>query len=77
MSAAATPPVHCAEHSQMNPCLGCASDHILGAHAHGSHDTTCPKCRTPHARDTTGMTDIPALAANDTDLTYNRRRERS
>jgi hypothetical protein len=60
----------------MNPCLGCAADHILGEHAHGSHDTTCRKCRAPHARDTTGMTDVPALAANDTDLTHDHRRER-
>jgi hypothetical protein len=56
----------------MNPCLGCAGDHAAGVHAHGSHDTTCRKCRAPHTRDTTGMTDVPALAANDTELIEDR-----
>jgi len=68
VTARATAPVRCTDHGQMNPCLGCAADHLLGEHAHGARDTTCRKCRAPHARNTTGMTDVPALAANDTDL---------
>jgi hypothetical protein len=73
---AATARIRCADHGQINPCLGCAGDHLAGAHAHGTRTETCRKCRAPRARDTTGLTDAPALAANDTDLTTSHRRER-
>lgn len=73
----ATARVRCTTHEQMNPCTGCAADHILGEHAHGTRPTTCRKCRAPHPTDTTGRTDAPALAANDTDLTdYDRKASR-
>ena len=62
----ATARVRCDDHAQINPCRGCAADHIAGEHAHGTRKTTCRKCRAP-ARDTTHLTDGPALAAHDTE----------
>lgn len=71
---------HCPDHSQTNPCPGCAADHKVGDHATTPHTATCRLCRsdarpTPDSppdtpRRARTVLDVAALAAHDETLTH-------